>query len=141
MIVAGFLALGLALAALAVLLRRARAETHRVRADLTNAAGDLRAERDAAIRAVRWVPLKDDELFALAKTGCSTCHGAGKYMHGKGIEAKKAVCQCVIRRIANNAKYAAIGDGTPVRIATQAELDAILPTETNENVIPMRVTA
>lgn len=108
--------------------RRAHHETRRV---LTEQAAEYREGRDAAIRAVRYVPLKDPDLEKLAKTGCNVCHGAGHYQHiDKTNNLKnKAVCQCVIRRMANDAKYAFLGDGIPARIATQAELDAILPHE------------
>lgn len=116
---------------------RARRREHRLRHALTEEAAKLREDRDAAIRAVRWVPMKDHELFLLAKTGCLVCHGAGVYqapremlVEGKKVEGKqKAVCQCVVKRMVNNAKYAFAGDGIPVRLATQEELDAILPHE------------
>jgi hypothetical protein len=128
---------------LAVLLARQRRREDAIRSDLTEKMGDFRAERDAAIRAVRWVPMKDEDLVKLAKTGCNTCHGAGHYMFtDKANDRKtKAVCKCVVIRMANDPKYAFAGDGIPVRIATQAELDAILPNERSEktaaDVIPI----
>lgn len=109
----------------------------RVLYSATREARALRQERDAAIRAVRWVPMKDKDLFELAKTGCGVCHGAGHYQSSKSMIAEgkaiagtqKAVCQCVVKRMLNNPKYAFAGDGIPVRIATQEELDALLPHE------------
>ena len=124
---------------LSALLYRQRGQVSAVRAELTQQMGEFRAERDAAIRAVRWVPMKDQDLVKLAKTGCSTCHGAGHYMFtDKANDRKtKAVCKCVVARMSNDPKYAFAGDGIPVRIATQEELDAILPHEKTSNHMPI----
>lgn len=110
---------------------RERRAHHKTRRELTEQMADFREERDAAIRAVRWVPMKDPDLVKLAKTGCGTCHGAGHYQHVDKTNNRrsKAVCPCVFKRMANDPKYGALGDGTPVRLATKAELDAILPHE------------
>lgn len=104
----------------------------KLRKTLTDDLSRLRDERDTAIRAVRWVPLKDRELADLSKTGCKTCHGQGHYQHLdklNGDVQRKALCQCVVRHMLNDAKYAFVGDGIPVRVATAAELDAILSNE------------
>jgi hypothetical protein len=113
---------------------RERRAHHATRKNLTDQMSQFREDRDAAILAVRWVPLKDPDLAKLAKTGCGTCHGAGHYQHvdkSNGLK-HKAICQCATRRMMNDAKYAFVGDGIPVRIATKEELAVILPNERQE---------
>ncbi len=108
-----------------VLVLRERAAHHDTRKDLTEKLADVREQRDAVVRAVRWVPLKRPELAALAKTGCNHCHAEGV----TGVKGDFKVCFCVLKAIAGRGDYGAMADGVPVRLATQAELDQILPAE------------
>ncbi len=132
--IVAFVALALAVAGEAVLIYRARRETHRVRADLTEQIAQFREQRDAAVRAVRWVPVKGKELQELSKTGCGNCHGEGVF----GVKNNMNVCFCVIKNVSGRAEYSALENGILVRLATQAELDAILPNERTGNVTPIR---
>jgi hypothetical protein len=138
---------------------------HALRSELTKSIGDLRAERDAAILAVRWVPMVNAEFTALAKSGCNNCNGLG-YIKGsakvRGVDGKllkndkdeelvrafTKVCVCVYKAMANNPKYGAVADGVPVRLATKEEVEAQLaheaqqtaPREKYDNVIPIEST-
>ena len=78
------------------------------------------AERNAVVEGVKYVPMKLHELSALAKTGCSRCHGAGHY----GIKGGEIVCDCVQKRMRGNPKYGMSG-ATPVRLATPDEIAAV----------------
>ncbi len=79
-------------------------------------------ERNVAITSVQWVPVPPDELARLAKTGCKGCFGAGK------VETRTSVtvCICVQKKMSEDRKYGFSG-GTPVRVATAAELAALGP--------------
>lgn len=116
------------------------APVHRMRARLTLALGEMRAQRDTAIRAVRWVPLKKHEITALSKTGCGSCHGDGTIFKpgAKGEKASMDVCKCVFKSIANRADYGALENGVVVRLATSEEVAQILPAERQDNVIGIR---
>ncbi len=121
------------------LLHREQRAHHATRKNLTEELAKALEQRDAVVRAVRWVPLKRPELRELAKTGCEQCRGEGAidvYRPGgkKGVD----VCFCVMKKLAGRGDYAMIADGVPVRLATQAELDAILPNEKTGNVTPIR---
>ncbi len=119
--------------------KRERAAHHTTRKDLTDRLGEALAQRDAAVRAVRWVPLKRPELRALAKTGCEQCHSEGAIeVHRGGGKKGVDVCFCVMKKIAGRGDYAMVADGVPVRLATQSELDLLLPNEKTGNVTPIR---
>ncbi len=133
-VVAVVLAAGCALAAERLRVQRNKAWADRdealVRATNAEDARDAAiAERDAAfiernvaITSVQWVPVPPDELARLAKTGCKGCFGAGK------VETKTSVtvCICVQKKMSEDRKYGFSG-GTPVRVATAAELAALGP--------------
>ncbi len=116
-----------------LLIREKRAH-HKTRAELTEQIANFREQRDAAVRAVRWVPVKGKELQELSKTGCGNCHGEGVF----GVKNNMNVCFCVIKNVSGRAEYSALENGILVRLATQAELDAILPNERTGNVTPIR---
>ncbi len=74
-------------------------------------------ERNAAIEAVRWVPLTSAEINRLAKTGCATCFGAGytDTQHASGVLRK--LCDCVQKKMRADRKYGFGDNGTPLRLA------------------------
>ncbi len=137
-----------------LMFRREQVAHHETRKTLTESLGTLREERDAAILAVRWVPMVNAEFTALAKKGCNSCNSMG-YVKGsqiatdqngeqvrndKGepmVRAFTKVCTCVFKAMSNNAKYAAVADGIPVRLATKEEIAAALNTEKHDNVTPI----
>jgi hypothetical protein len=76
-------------------------------------------ERNGAIDGVRYRPMTLREISSLARTHCSSCHGAGHY----SVRAGEVVCDCVRRRMSEDLKYGWSG-AIPVQLATPEEVAA-----------------
>lgn len=57
-----------------------------------------------------------EDIAALAKTGCASCHGAGRYKKGSGQGARFDLCRCVAKH--KNAGRLAVTEDKQVVIET-----------------------